>query len=260
MVQNKKIFEAKAVARGYALQSHLQPPEETILRELLPHLPPARMLDIGVGGGRTTLHFAKWVREYVGTDYSESMIAECRKRFSGYPDSLTFQACDARDMGRFADGTFDFVLFSFNGIDCVSHADRAKILQEIHRVGKPGGYFCFSAHNLNWAANLFEWRRMLSWNPKFAVRTAKRFLLRILYNWRIRSATFRAAAHLIFNDGAHYRQMQIYYIRPQAQLEALQANFVDIRIFALATGAELKDPDEVKRNEDVWLYYLCRFK
>ena len=101
---------------------------------------------------------------------------------------------------------------------------------------------------------------MLSWNPKFAVRTAKRFLLRILYNWRIRSATFRAAAHLIFNDGAHYRQMQIYYIRPQAQLEALQANFVDIRIFALATGAELKDPDEVKRNEDVWLYYLCRFK
>lgn len=260
MLQNKKIFDATDVARGYALQSHLQPPEETVLRLMLPHLPTARMLDIGVGGGRTSLHFAKWVREYIGTDYSESMIAECQKRFAGYPDHISFRASDARSMGMFADGSFDFVLFSFNGIDCVSHDDRLKILQEIRRVGKPGGYFGFSTHNLNWAANLFEWRRMISLNPKFAVRTAKRLVMRFLYNRDVRSATVSNSPHVVFNDGAHYRTMRMYYIRPLAQIEQLKDHFTDIRVFSLATGAEIEDPSQLKSNEDIWLYYLCRIK
>jgi len=49
----------------YARYSNLQPPEETILHLMLPSLPTARMLDLGVGGGRTTVHFANRVREYV---------------------------------------------------------------------------------------------------------------------------------------------------------------------------------------------------
>lgn len=188
MLQNQNVFGGSAVARGYATQSHLQPAEETILRLLLPHLPAARMLDLGVGGGRTTLHFAKWVREYVGTDYAAAMITECEQRFAGYPNHISFQAGDARAMPEFATGSFDFVLFSFNGIDCVSHEDRLQILKEIRRVGKPGGYFCFSSHNLNWAANLFELRRLICLNPKWAVRTAKRIGLRFLYNWGIKAA------------------------------------------------------------------------
>src|SRR5262249_12955489 len=162
--------------------SHLQPPEETILRLLLPGLATARMLDLGVGGGRTTLHFAKWVHEYVGADYSPSMITACQKRFSGYPAHISFQVCDARALGLFESASFDFVLFSFNGLDYVGHDDRLKILQEIRRVGNPGGHFCFSSHNLNWCAQFFEWRRMLSLNPTIAARAAKRLLRRYLYN------------------------------------------------------------------------------
>ena len=41
-----------------------------------------------------------------------------------------------------------------------------KILKEVALVGKPGGSFCFSSHNLNWCANLFELRRMISLDPK----------------------------------------------------------------------------------------------
>lgn len=258
MLQNKKVFDATSVAQGYASQSHLHPPEETILRLLLPHLSGAKMLDIGVGGGRTTLHFAKWVREYVGTDYSESMITECLRRFAGYPSNISFRVCDARSMEMYPDNSFDFVLFSFNGIDTVGHEDRLKILQEAHRVTKAGGHFCFSTHNLNWAVNLFEWQRLISLNPRKLMHTVKRLGLRVLYNSKVRLATVRSAPYVMFNDGAHYRQMLVYYVRPVEQLAQLQKNFTEVRIFSLAAGQEIKDLGQLKTIEDSWLYYLCR--
>ncbi|ELP52058.1 methyltransferase type 11 domain protein [Microcystis aeruginosa TAIHU98] len=55
---------------------------------------------------------------------------------------------DARNLEQFADNYFDFILFSFNDIDYISHADRFLVLEEISRIGKAGGYFCFSSHNL----------------------------------------------------------------------------------------------------------------
>src|SRR5216110_1518413 len=196
MICNEDVYRLAGVAAGYARQSDLYPPEETILRLMLPHLQRARMLDLGVGGGRTTLHFAKWAREYVGAYYSESMIDECRRRFSTYPDHISFAVCDARAMEMFASGSFDFILFSFNGIDYVAHADRLKILKEIRRVGKPGGWFCFSSHNLNSCAQLFELPRMVSLNPRFARRTAKRLVIRFLYNWRLNTATVKRSPYM----------------------------------------------------------------
>src|SRR5205809_745633 len=123
MIDNQYVYHRSKVAAQYSQQSYLEPSEEIILHLLLPDLPNARMLDLGVGGGRTTLHFAKWAKEYVGADYSPSMIAQCQRRFSGYPAHLSFRVCDARSMGMFETGSFDFTLFSFNGIDSVSHED-----------------------------------------------------------------------------------------------------------------------------------------
>lgn len=260
MDQNEGVYRQAAVAAGYARQSHLQPPEETILRLMLPTLPQARMLDLGVGGGRTTLHFAKWVREYVGADYAASMIEECRRRFADYPRSLAFTVCDARDMRQFAVGSFDFVLFSFNGIDYVGHADRLTALKEIRRVGKPGAWFCFSSHNLNSGTSLFEWRQILSLNPRRAKQTVKRLLLRLHYNANLRAADVRTAPYLVLNDGAHGRQLHTYYIRPEAQLDQLSEDFTDVRVFALSTGDEITDRAALRENRDGWLYYLCRMR
>jgi ubiquinone/menaquinone biosynthesis C-methylase UbiE len=259
MICNEDVYRRAGVALGYARQSDLQPPEETILRLMLPNLPRAKMLDLGVGGGRTTLHFAKWTREYVGADYSESMISECRRRFSTYPDHISFAVCDARSMEIFASGSFDFILFSFNGIDYVAHADRLKILKEIRRVGKPGGWFCFSSHNLNSCAQLFELPRMVSLNPRFAVRTAKRLVLRFL-NWRVRTATVMRSPYMVITDASHDRQLRTYYIRPEEQLAQLSEDFTDVQVFSLATGAEVRDQNELRNVEDSWLYYLCRIK
>jgi ubiquinone/menaquinone biosynthesis C-methylase UbiE len=260
MIHNEDVYRLARVASDYARQSNLYPPEETILRLMLPVLPRARMLDLGVGGGRTTLHFAKWACEYVGADYSESMIDECRRRFSAYPDHISFAVCDARSMEMFASGSFDFILFSFNGIDYVAQADRLKILKEIRRVGKPGGWFCFSSHNLNSCAQLFELPRMVSLNPRFARRTAKRIVIRFLYNWRVRTSTVMRSPYMMLNDGSHARQLRTYYIRPEEQLAQLREDFTDVQVFSLVTGAEVRGQSELRNVEDSWIYYLCRIR
>jgi SAM-dependent methyltransferase len=259
-LRNQEVYNSPQIVSKYALGSNLFAPEEVILRILAPRLPTAKMLDMGVGGGRTTLHFAKWVSAYVGTDYSERMIRECRKRFAGYPDHISFAVCDARCMEMFANGTFDFVLFSFNGIDYASHEDRLKILQEARRVGKPSGYFCFSTHNLNWLQNLFELRRIIRFRSAGVRETLFRLKVYFLYNRGVRAATIRNSPYIVLNDGAHGGRLLTYYVKPQVQLDQLEHNFTDIRVFAL-NGEEIRDARLLQSIEaDDWLYYLCRIK
>ena len=260
MIENKSVYDAPAVAADYGRQAHLQPAEETILQLMRPHLPKAKMLDLGVGGGRTTLHFAHLVREYVGADYSEAMIIECRKRFAGCPAHISFRVCDARSMDLFEAQSFDFILFSHNGLDYVDHEDRLKTLKEILRVGKQDGDFCFLTHNLNWCANLFEFHRVISLNPRRAGRAARRLILRFLYNPRVRAAQVRNAPYLVLNDGAHRGRLHTHYIRPLEQIAELSGAFSDIRVFSSITGAEIGDQDKLRCVEDPWLYYLCKIK
>lgn len=257
MSRNEDVYGLPEIATVYAQQSELLAPEQTILDLLLPELRTARMLDLGVGGGRTTLHFARCVREYVGVDYSPNMIRECRRRFATYPEPLSFAVCDARSLAIFADESFDFILFSLNGIDYVDHADRLAILKEIGRVGKPGGWFCFSTHNLNYCAQLFELRNIISLNPKFAKRTAKALALRFLYNWRVRAVGLGRSPYMMINDGSHSRQLLTYYIRPEQQLNQLRGGFKEVRVFRSA-GSEILGRDEFRKIQDPWVYYLCR--
>ena len=72
------------------------------------------------------------------------MLAACRSRF---PD-LEFVQADASDLSQFPDASFDVVVFSFNGIDCL-HPDavRLRCIAEIRRVLSPGGTAVISEHN-----------------------------------------------------------------------------------------------------------------
>ena len=76
---NKRTYESTSVVRFYSGEPKLQKPESSIIETLKDQLPNYRMLDIGIGGGRTTHFFAPRVKEYVGIDYSQDMVAECRR-------------------------------------------------------------------------------------------------------------------------------------------------------------------------------------
>jgi ubiquinone/menaquinone biosynthesis C-methylase UbiE len=102
------------------------------------------ILDIGVGGGRTTPFLLAKAKSYIGIDHAQAMVDVCRTKFEG----VRFETVGATEMARFQDGTFDIAVFSFNGIDNISPKEsRFRCLTEIRRVLKPGGLFIFSSHN-----------------------------------------------------------------------------------------------------------------
>jgi ubiquinone/menaquinone biosynthesis C-methylase UbiE len=260
-VSNAKAYSRADLVEYYARLTDLQRPEESILNALLPDLSRMTMLDVGIGGGRTTLHFAKWVKQYVGIDYSPEMIAACQRRFAQYPQNVSFTVGDARSMHMFGDHAFDFILFSFNGIDSVSHGERLQVLEEIRRVGKPSGIFCFSSHNLQSLSRKFALKHQFSRSPERSLqRTVRWLFVRFVYNRHISGQQLRDATHTIINDGAHNYRLCTYYIKPSAQLEQLATYFSDVRVFSLSSGKEVHRGRELDCIDDDWLYYLCVIK
>ena len=218
-----------------------------------------RMLDLGVGGGRTTIYFGGLVKEYIGVDYSEQMISACKTRFSQAQANISFKVSDVRNMRDFTSGYFDFILFSFNGIDYVNHQDRIQALREIKRVGKAGAHFCFSSHNLLAINSLFRLHNIFSYNPKRLItNTVKLIRLRLRNNPKEMIESAKKAAYLIFNDGALNFGLDTYYIKPIEQVAQLRAEgFYDIGVFSLNTGNRI-DKDDLDNMVDSWLYYSCR--
>lgn len=105
--------------------------------------PDATVLDLGCGTGRTTAVLDRIGFDVVGVDVSEPMVQRARQLLP----HVEFRSGDARDL-QFDDDRFDYVLFSFNGLDYVHpEGDRYVALREIWRVLKPGGTFVFSSHN-----------------------------------------------------------------------------------------------------------------
>ncbi len=258
---NHQTYGHPDIASEYGRMSHLDAAEERVLSELAPTLSDSHMLDIGVGGGRTTLHFAKWVRSYVGIDYAPAMIEHCRRRFASYPGAITFDVCDARDLGAYANNQFDFVLFSFNGIDYVPSEDRRQVFEEIRRVGKPGGHFCFSTHNLQAVPDMLKLRNRLHPNPVRLIDELGHWMrLRYLHNDGLLARDAATASSLTFNDGAHGFRLRTHYIRPAAQLAELRADFDRVCVLSPSDGRRLDSPDELDACVEPWLYFLCRFR
>ena len=124
--------------------AHLFASEKVILSRMANEVRGRRILDLGVGGGRTNPHLLELTADYLGVDDSPELIAACQAKFPG----VRFEQGDARALEILGEGTFDPVFFSFNGIDHFSHPERQQILAQVMHVLKPGGLFWFSSHNL----------------------------------------------------------------------------------------------------------------
>ena len=255
--KNQKIYTTSNIVWHYTQLSRLQPAEQRILERFQERLPTMKMLDIGIGGGRTTKHFAPLAGEYTGIDYSAEMIAACQRRFSGISQSMSLEVGDARSMNQFADNSFDFILFSFNGIDYVSHSERLQVLQEIRRVGKPGCYFFFSSHNLQGLFQEFDYKKQISLNPLTTYVNLVMLALLRLFNASISREHLKTANYLIIRDESHNFRLQTYYIRPKAQIKQLASNFNNLEIYSWKSGLKILDTNDPSVNSDMWLYYLC---
>lgn len=252
--RDKQVWNSDKVTKVYAGVGKLQKPEQAILDLLKDHLPKMRMLDLGIGGGRTTVHFAPLVTEYVGSDYAENMIEACRKRFPDPGDHVSFEVIDATDMSELPIDYFDFILFSFNGIDSVAPKDRKKVFNEALRVGKEGGYFVFSSHNLGYLPRMYALKWHKRWRD-FLYQFYRSFML-LYYNGL--PGKFKSREYAIVRDGIQHFSLNVFYTKPEYQIEVLKkTGFKNIRTFSIKTGKETPPNQLSALTQDAWVYYLC---
>ena len=141
---NRRAWRAFEVLRWYrAFEGYLDAGERLCFQNLRSEVQGQPVLDLGVGGGRTTRLLLPLTSNYVGLDHTEQMVKICQTKFPG----LRIEHGDARDLSRFEDRSFQAVIFSFNGIDLVHDEGRERILHEARRVLRPGGAFYFSTIN-----------------------------------------------------------------------------------------------------------------
>lgn len=245
---NKSAYSTAEVVDWYRDFDFLLKPEQTILEQVRPKIENKKLLDIGIGSGRTTRPLLEVSRDYTGIDY----IADCAKVAQAKFPEARILCCDARDLSQFADGEFDFVLFSFNAIDYMTDEDRVASLAEIRRVLKSGCFFMFSTHNRNYKFfDKMPWQegRYDLGHLKSCVYT----LLHLPKHYRMKKHEIRTDRYAIINDIAHGFSLLAYYITLDEQVKQLhEAGFTDVEAYNMEGRRITED------SNSPWIYYLAR--
>ncbi len=117
--------------------------------------PDSKVLEFGCGTGSTALLHAPYVKHLDATDVSSKMIAIARaKKAEKGIKNVNFDVADI-DSYHASDATYDAVL-GMNIVHLVD--DRMKVLEQVYRVLKPGGFFISSTMCLRekWYFRLME--------------------------------------------------------------------------------------------------------
>jgi ubiquinone/menaquinone biosynthesis C-methylase UbiE len=246
--QNKVVYSDDKVCASYLSLNSLFPPEIIVVDQLKNTLKnDEKILDIGIGTGRTTAYLSSLTHHYIGVDYSANMISLAKEKFP----LLDLREVDARDLRIFKEHEFDVVFFSYNGLDYVSHEDRLLILREIKRVLKNGGQFIFSTHNICYK-HYDRFRMMYSGN-------FVRYLWLLFKSGmtRLKNLKYHVYTHTysIITDPGHYYRLLTYYISPLEQIRQLkETGFSTDQIVILDHKGNLTSDSP----ESAWLYYVVK--
>ncbi|MFN0157259.1 MAG: class I SAM-dependent methyltransferase [Bacteroidota bacterium] len=106
--------------------------------------PTQRVLEVGAGSGRFTLHLAPHCKSLVATDISAPLLNALEKVRGAHP-GLETQCLDVFDLpGDLGENTFDVVC----GFFILHHLpDHEKLFAALWRTVRPGGRICFLEPN-----------------------------------------------------------------------------------------------------------------
>ena len=246
------VYNQKTIVKEYVNETKLTAPEKYILEIIKKTTRRNTMLDIGVGGGRTTLHFSQFFKEYVGIDYSTEMIDACSQKFKN--KNIVLTCADARNLACYPDNYFDFVLFSFNGIDSVNYDDRTKILNEMKRVAKNQALIVFSSHNKHYLHKLYSFN--LPRNPLRIPYEIKR--LKQFKSINKSHAEYLHKDYFLFKDGAHNFQLEAMYVDPFWQKNELESfGFSNIELIGFYNAFIIESNEIARLKSEPWIYYKC---
>jgi ubiquinone/menaquinone biosynthesis C-methylase UbiE len=248
-----QLYETPGVA-DYS-GKNLDKAEEVTLQELYDEIEHEPLLEIGVGGGRVTSHLLNISTQYVGIDYSNSLLALCKQRF---PDA-DLRLCDARALSCFDSGGFHVVVLWGNAIDDVSPSDRLPLLREINRILKNNGILLLSSHNLDWnrVARSCGFEGLRSWTDLdfLRIRVYGRCLLSQFWTW-IAQKDYAVFHEYIPEDERVPRAVvPCYYIRKEGQERQLaETGFTQISVMTM----DGKQFTEASRSRDYMIFYTAR--
>lgn len=249
--QNINIYRQMDIVNYYS-NDILFEPEKQILSIIQEDLNGSKVLDIGVGAGRTTLHFSKKAKFYIGIDYSSEMIKRCKERYANI-DNITFKVFDIRNLDTFDRDYFDIVLFSYNGLDYMKFSDRSKALKNINRVLKYEGKFIFSTHNIMSIEQHYKLYK--GFNPILFIKRLIKVIKLLAFNGFPKK--YLNIDYTTFIDGAHNFNLITTFVSLFSQIEALYSfGYNNIRTFSSNNGDEIMLEDLGTYTEP-WIYFYC---
>ncbi len=246
---NARIFCSSKLADWYAGQT-LCAAETMIVLRRRDAFANRRVLDLGVGSGRTTRFLLPFAADYVGIDFSPQMLAKCRAAF---PAARLYEL-DLRELGMLDEAPFDFTLASWAVLDALAPEERLRALQRIAALTARGGTFVMSAHNRD--SDLAGAPPRLNWSnrPDRLLRNAAHQALAVANVRRMRAMRREEAEYALYNDMAHRWQGVFYYIGRQAQTDQLARVGFRVDEVVGEDGRLLAPGDDVSR--DGCLHYV----
>ncbi len=139
---NDPVFFEKYSQMARSRQGLSAAGEWRTLEPLLPDFAGKEVLDLGCGYGWHCIYAAEHgARQVTGIDLSDKMLAVARQKTSA--PNVEYRCCAIEDVD-FADGSFDIVLSSL-ALHYVE--DYVGVVQNVHRMLRPGGVFLFSCEH-----------------------------------------------------------------------------------------------------------------
>jgi SAM-dependent methyltransferase len=250
---NIKSWETQKFVNKYKNYS-LYEAEKVLFEKFNKNIENKEILDIGTG--RTSFFLLKKTKKYLGFDYSKKMIEKCKKNFP--TNNKKFKVLDVCKMNF--NKKFDFIFFSYNGIDCIESLNKRKeCLKRINKHLKTNGVFLFSFHNL------------IAYKKNWKKPTLKRLVFRLFYPWnfliyleiiknfiKFKKKEVFKKDYEIFMDGANFFSILNLYMKPKFQIEILkELGFSNIKIYS-NEGMEIKNEKDFELKENLFLYIACK--
>lgn len=248
---NASIFFDSGLADWYARQP-LMAPEAMILIRWREAYAGRRVLDLGVGSGRTTRYLAPLARRYVGIDVSEPMLALARRE----APAAEFLSLDLRALATLPPGTFDFIFGPYNVLDALDHDSREQAVRDCRALLADGGMLVFSAHNRNHVDAGRPPRRPSGRGLVRNLLDVRHYAVAMTNYWRLRGLRREETEYALFNDISHAWKGVFYYVSRQAQVRLLAgAGFETLEV--LGEDGRALPPGADDRGHGC-LHYVCR--
>ena len=123
------------------------------------------LLDVSIGSGSVTLPADDLGISLSGSDLSETMLGNCRKKAEARNIDIDLVCSDFRTVASRFTEKFDCVASTGNSLPYVSNEDVLEALEQMDRLVKPGGYLYFDIRN--WDKILRDKQRFYLYNPFF---------------------------------------------------------------------------------------------